>query len=330
MAERYNYIDFLRFVGITLIVLAHIQAPFTITQIRIFDVPLMVFVSGLSYSGRTINASWSSFYWPRIKRIIIPVYIFLTFYFILFYVLKLPLTWKVVANSYLLATEGGIGFVWIMRVFLLIMLVTPFLIRVSLKIKVWFYYLILLLVFLINTAIVKIIQTTESILFVTVLIEIVPYLLGYSVIFMLGLRVRNCSKKEERAVLLVVSLMTIMAAILYYVTKGLPFDLALYKYPPSSFFLLYGFFVCIILWALRRYLTLLSNNAFVLFVGRNTIWIYLWHILFVTLSFKLSPSWMVRYFVVYFGAIIIYYLQYRMVKYLMNKYNWNWLSYLIG
>ena len=175
MAERYNYIDFLRFVGITLIVLAHIQAPFTITQIRIFDVPLMVFVSGLSYSGRTINASWSSFYWPRIKRIIIPVYIFLTFYFILFYVLKLPLTWGMVANSFLLATDGGIGFVWIMRVFLLVMVVTPFLIEVNNKFKGWFYYLLLAFIFLINCAIVKNTQNelfTEYNIYLTVLNDI--------------------------------------------------------------------------------------------------------------------------------------------------------------
>jgi len=330
MAERYNYIDFLRFVGITLIVLAHIQAPFTITQIRIFDVPLMVFVSGLSYSGRTINASWSSFYWPRIKRIIIPVYIFLTFYFLLFYFLKLPLTWGMVANSFLLATDGGIGFVWIMRVFLLVMVVTPFLIEVNSKFKGWFYYLLLACIFLINCAIVKLLSSTENSTILNIITEIVPYLLGYSVLFMLGLRVRNCSTKEERLVLLVVLLMTIIAAIIYYVTKGLPFNLSLYKYPPTSYFLLYGLFVSVVLWSLRNKILKLSNFAFILFVGRNTIWIYLWHILFVTLSFKVSSSWVIRYCIVYFGAIVVFYLQYKIVNVVKTKHKWVLLKYLVG
>ena len=47
-------IDMLRFVGVSLILLAHIVPPDGLFQLRSFDVPLMIFVSGLSYSG---NAS---------------------------------------------------------------------------------------------------------------------------------------------------------------------------------------------------------------------------------------------------------------------------------
>lgn len=42
--QRDLYIDFLRFIGISLIILAHVEAPSGITQFRSFDVPLMVFV----------------------------------------------------------------------------------------------------------------------------------------------------------------------------------------------------------------------------------------------------------------------------------------------
>lgn len=41
--QRDLYIDFLRFIGISLIILAHVEAPSGITQFRSFDVPLMVF-----------------------------------------------------------------------------------------------------------------------------------------------------------------------------------------------------------------------------------------------------------------------------------------------
>lgn len=43
--QRDLYIDFLRFIGISLIILAHVEAPSGITQFRSFDVPLMVFSS---------------------------------------------------------------------------------------------------------------------------------------------------------------------------------------------------------------------------------------------------------------------------------------------
>lgn len=48
-------VDVLRSIGILLIILAHIKAPLVPTVIRCFDVPLMVFVSGLCYSGRTLG-----------------------------------------------------------------------------------------------------------------------------------------------------------------------------------------------------------------------------------------------------------------------------------
>lgn len=47
-------IDLLRFVGLSCIIFAHIDAPFVLNQLRCFDVPLMLFVSGLTCSGRSI------------------------------------------------------------------------------------------------------------------------------------------------------------------------------------------------------------------------------------------------------------------------------------
>ena len=38
--QRDLYIDFLRFIGISLIILAHVEAPSGITQFRSFDVPV--------------------------------------------------------------------------------------------------------------------------------------------------------------------------------------------------------------------------------------------------------------------------------------------------
>ncbi len=331
MAERNNYIDFLRFIGITLIVLAHIGAPYTITQIRTFDVPLMMFVSGLSFSGKAITPSWRKFYWPRVKRILIPVYVFLTFYFVIFAILKLPLSWSLIWNSYMLTTDNSIGFVWIMRVFLLIMLVTPLWSNVVIKrFKSWQVYLLISLLFILECVLVYISKQSEKSFIFTIYNETIPYLAGYSIFFLLGLRLRNVEKKEETVFLCVVSFIAIVSEIIYVKQNGFPLNISAFKYPPTTIFIVYGALASVFLWFARTVFSPLANNKIVLFVGRNTIWIYLWHILFVIASFKLFSCWVIRYFFVYCGAVAVFTIQYFMVTQLKNKYNWLWLKYFWG
>lgn len=47
--SRDSYIDFLRAIGLLLLVVAHTSAPPAIAAIRTFDVPLMIFISALCY-----------------------------------------------------------------------------------------------------------------------------------------------------------------------------------------------------------------------------------------------------------------------------------------
>lgn len=77
-AGRDPYIDFLRFLGLALIILVHVNCPNLIKQIRCFDVPLMVFVSGLSCSYK--SGDFWGYLLKRTKRLIIPTWIF--FYYI--------------------------------------------------------------------------------------------------------------------------------------------------------------------------------------------------------------------------------------------------------
>jgi len=127
---RDNSIDILRFIGLSAIVLAHVKAPNTITQIRCFDVPLMLFISGLVYSGKVISNYWK-FVKFRTLRLIVPTYLFLTTYLLLLSSASLIMgkndfvTRELLYKSYLMI--GGIGYLWIIRVFLMIMLVTPLL-----------------------------------------------------------------------------------------------------------------------------------------------------------------------------------------------------------
>ena len=53
MIKRKNSIDYLKVVGLICLVIAHIDAPEVIKEIRGFDVPLMVFISGILGGGHT-------------------------------------------------------------------------------------------------------------------------------------------------------------------------------------------------------------------------------------------------------------------------------------
>ena len=84
MECRNRSIDLLRFIALTGIIIAHIDPPSFWMQLRGFDVPLMVFLSGVSYriSGGNKQNYWS-YAVKRFKRLILPVWVFLTIYFTL-------------------------------------------------------------------------------------------------------------------------------------------------------------------------------------------------------------------------------------------------------
>ena len=137
MKERDPNIDVLRFIGLSLIILAHVSPPILILNIRCFDVPLMVFISGLTCYKKNVSFSWN-YLQHRFARLVFPVWIFLSIYFTPIILLKfigidLGLKFQHVWGSYLLL--NGIGYVWIIRVFLLIALLTPLLIKINTLIK---------------------------------------------------------------------------------------------------------------------------------------------------------------------------------------------------
>ena len=74
-------IDFLKFVGLVMIILAHSGPPGGIFQLRNFDVPLMVFCSGFVFSYGVSYSGYLSYVMARLQRLVIPVWFFLLFFF---------------------------------------------------------------------------------------------------------------------------------------------------------------------------------------------------------------------------------------------------------
>ncbi|WP_400262599.1 acyltransferase family protein [Sphingobacterium sp. SG20118] len=139
--ERDKSIDIIRSIGLICIILAHINPPFTIFQIRNFDVPLMIFISGYLFGDKnqTFNSlnDFSSYLWKRFVRLVIPVWLFLSVFYSIQY--AFPFLFKInytdfpdiMISSYMLM--DGFGYVWIIRVFLMIAILGPLCSRIIKK-----------------------------------------------------------------------------------------------------------------------------------------------------------------------------------------------------
>ncbi|HBA5720984.1 TPA: acyltransferase family protein, partial [Escherichia coli] len=126
--QRDVTIDILRVCGLLLIMLAHVNPPNLIFQIRTFDVPMMIFVSGVSYFlSKKADVSYFSYAFSRFKRLVLPVWIFLFFFFLTIYLFR-PVNFldllsvKNILSTYML---NGFGYVWVIRVFLIIAILSP-------------------------------------------------------------------------------------------------------------------------------------------------------------------------------------------------------------
>lgn len=337
--QRDLYIDFLRFIGISLIILAHVEAPSGITQFRSFDVPLMVFVSGLSFS--TKGGGFWKYVWKRVKRLCIPVYLFLTILFTAvigagIVGLKNPWGWDQIAGTYLLLNEPSIDYVWIIRVFLMMSIIAPPLYPLVAKMNMHKFILVLFLILGIQGLLVKSSNYIHIPALATFYREYFLYVIGYSIPLMLGLRLKNATSQELR-VTVYYAIFALIAGILVYElqTTGPIVISPFYKYPPHGYFILYGACVSVILWAGKPLLQniIMPGKTVISFIGANTMWIYLWHIpAIIVINRLLHPDylWFARWVVMYAVAAGIYWIQYTSVNYLSRKYPnrtcWNYLK----
>ena len=339
LQQRDPSIDLLRFIGLTMIILAHIglsRSTSLLFQLRSFDVPLMVFTSGLAFSGKNVG-SYLPFIGKRTLRLIVPVYIFVAAYILLNPILS---GWGLVENysaekiagTFMLRLNPSIGYVWIIRVFLIVMLVTPLLIRLDKALKNdWVCLGAIAAVLAAQHLLVGWLKPMKPDWFIQ---DWVLYICGYSAAFMWGLRARKASPAASCVALLMLAAVLCFCGYGMYEEYGTLMKLQATKYPPQLYFLAWGMFISGILWFTRKWWTKVMDNRLFTFIGQNTIWIYLWHIPFVNIVVKgpfdaWHPLW--KYIFVYIAALCIYALQYRIVGMVRKRWPNNVITkYFVG
>lgn len=322
LTKRDVSIDILRFIGLSLIILAHVSPPDALLQIRCFDVPMMLFISGLTMRGKAAKFSWS-YIKHRTLRLLIPVYSFLTAYFILIFALQnagldFGVTLRHCISSYLLL--DGIGFIWIIRVFLLVALLTPCLIWIAHKCSTKELFAICAFSAIGLDCLIR-----EGVMMEYLLIrDFLYYAIGYSIPLLCALKASQLNLKGlSMAALFFFCLLAAQYAIVVRTIGGgnyLMFNN--FKYPPQAYYIFYGIFVSLFSYILIIRCNIYKALTIFSFVGCNTIWIYLYHIPIIQLTGHIGLPWFVRYIVVYVLAFSLCYIQVTIVNILQKKYEW--------
>lgn len=286
---RDEKIDILRFIGLAMIVLAHsgLAPSELLFQIRNFDVPLMVLVSGMSFALSYKGQPRALYVWKRIKRLLFPVWLFLTGYFFVMYATGYPMplpSKNAIVTSYMLLS--GIGYVWVIRVFLLVAITAPSILRFSRRLKSFPRYMTVLGFFYVLYELAVYFSKPPLTSALGVAIEnTVLYLVPYAVLFAIGLRVQKLTRRQLLCLAGGSSAVFCLKGISLYHAYGKFIPTQVFKYPPTVYYLSYALTVSLILWCLSpvisKVLTKTRLLGPVMFVAQNSIWVYLWHILLI-------------------------------------------------
>ena len=321
---RNHKIDLLRSVGLFMIVAAHLSPPAFLHQLRNFDVPLMVLISGASFQlSYRQRENYLLYVWKRFRRLVLPVWVFLTATFLIYYLVD-PQSAKVapqrIISSYLLL--DSVDYLWIIRVFLLVALISPFIYRLDKTVAKNSSYFLLLSFTLIGYDALRYLHFenffgpvgtafTESVLY---------YLLPYGVVFALGVRVIQLSREFIwKLFTFFVSVFLLIGSYLFYRERAFV-PTQTYKYPLQLYYLSYALAISTYLWAKGDlFWNGLPGRArkVLLFVSQNSIWIYLWHIPLVDVSRRIDAGFALEYPLVLSLSILITLVQVRVIDHLV-------------
>ena len=329
--KRIHYIDFLKFIGLSGIIVAHTNAPNWLMMFRSFDVPLLIIISSILAKssikkyGHDKN-SIIKYLISRIKRLVFPTWIFLTIYFIL----KVIFTKQLISSKYylesFLLTRYGIGYVWIILIYLYSAILIPIFRKIGYSKR---STIIIVLIYILYEILYYFKIGTSSKIIDSTLYYIIPYgLLTY-----LGYNFDQIDIKRKK-IYTAISLFLFASLMYYYYTKTGDIELvSIVKYPPRLYYLAYGIFCSIILLTLtKKHDNNLFKNKIIIFISQHSMWIYLWHILWKTIynHLKMPKIWLIEFLLIYILSITTVIIINKLLDAIEQKHSLKLLKYLRG
>lgn len=231
---------------------------------------------------------------------------------------KPHIQFSTVVGSYLLLNGPSIGFVWIMRVFLMMAILIPLLHKFLKNRGFIFTSSVIVLILILQQVLILGVSYIDNKVVGFILDETLLYAVGYSIIAILGLKITSFTTRQLFYFIVICAIsLTIIIGI-----NNWGFDPQTYKYPPHSQYLVYGIFMSSFLWLLKPILCSLGCSDIYTYLSNNSMWIYLWHIVPVYAISRWSDvpnMWLGRFCTVLIIALVLNYLYSKIIKLLPYK-----------
>lgn len=311
------------------IVLAHVDPPGIVKMLRTFDVPCMILLSAIlsEISFRNKHSlSVKEYLFSRFRRLVYPTWIFMTLYFLLYLILSgHPFELRYYIDSYAL-TRYGIGYVWIILIYLYCSFMVPLFHRVGFGRN---SLIVIALIYVLYEIMYYYRIGTDNKVIMTTLYYIVPYC---SLAF-LGYHYGKMSRKTKYAILCISCIIFVSLLCYYRIASGSFQTVQIAKYPPRLYYLSYGCmcsFALLLLCENRQ--CRLFENPVVRFIASHSMWIYLWHILWLLAYdiLHLPSVWYIRFFAVFISSSLTVIIVNKLLDALEKKAKYAFFRYLRG
>jgi len=305
-------------IGTFLVILAHMGVPSSLQNIRTFDVVMLVFISGMSYALSYNNSELLKYIKKRIFKLLVPTYCVLIALFGLAYVAcfitgrSQLLSLNTMLHSILFLNDG-IGYIWIVRVYLIIAVFSFFSIK-AIDAKIGFSKFFMPLVTIIMVVFIQFSTFLygKNIFVDSYIIEVLPYCL----IAFFGM----LAIKKAKSLDLIMSCSTVIFIVMQVmqILEHNGFNPDGYKYPPKLYYLSYGVMItCILLKIIPN-----RRNSIIEWYSTNSFMIYLFHIIFLFALNLLSDIpvltilniWWIKYILVMLCSTCLFFILNKIKK----------------
>ena len=177
-------------------------------------------------------------------------------------------------------------------------------------------FLILIVIYILYEIAIFLRINQQNIIFEFILAYIVPY----GIIYLLGMITTKTSYKTDRNISLVFLAALLASGYFIYTKYGFVQPTQIMKYPPTIYYISYALFASFLLFSTFKKINLKSNR-FISLCSKSSLWIYLWHILFLTIMPAIlgKQDWILTFFIILICSIAITYIQNNIVDLLIDN-----------
>ncbi|MDV7750019.1 acyltransferase [Enterococcus faecium] len=324
--NRLVFIDYLKVIGLFLVILAHVNAPGWLMQIRSFDVPLLVFLSAYLAGKSFNNYNVRSYYKKRILRLAVPAWLFLVvFYAVIIVVYEKPSGVDVLKAFFFQRDAYMVGMLWVIWVYLVCAFLMPLLLKMGYNKKA----VALIVLCYACYEIVCAVSDLENNRFIyNTIMTIIPW----GCVSFIGYNYNKISRKHKVMLASILTSVFLLSLIWKYVSNGYLVQTNEFKYPARLYYLSYAIPVTMVFFEVIKKLALKGNKV-IEFISGSSLWIYLWHILLLYVIKTVVPNddyWFIQYTLIMISSICVTFVQNVVVQWIMKKYKCNFLKVFLG